>query len=66
MFKAVFTRTIIDIIKKTFSIISIIHVILIIETTYVSTIKSKQKTIFKKLMCYNYNKADHYKKDYII
>ena len=56
-------------IKKTFSIITITlitRVILIIETIFISTIKSKQKITFKEFMCYNYNKIDYYKKDYII
>ena len=56
-------------IKKTSSITitSITRVILIIiETIFISTTKSKQKATFKKSMCYNYNKIDYYKKDYII
>ena len=39
MFKIVFIRIIVDKIKKTFSIITIIRIILIIEATFVSTIK---------------------------
>ena len=41
MFKIIFTRIIADEIKKTFLIITIIRIILIIETTFVLTIKSK-------------------------
>ena len=44
----------------------IIRIILIIETIFILTIKSKQNTIFKKFMCYNCDKADYYKKNYII
>ena len=69
MFKAIFTRIVINIIEKTPSITtitSIKRVISITETIFVLAIKSKQKIKLKKLMCYNYNKIDHYKKDYII
>ena len=69
MFKSIFIRIIINIIKKTFlitMITSTTRVILIIEATFVSTIKSKYKITFKKPICYIYNKIDHYKKDYII
>ena len=34
-----------------------------IETIFVSTIKLKQNIAFKNFMCYNYNKADYYKKN---
>ena len=37
-----------------------------IETIFILTIKSKQNLTFKNFICYNYNKADHYKKNYII
>ena len=55
-------------IKKTVSvttITSITRVISIIETIFVSTIKSKQEIIFKEFMCYNCNQIDYYKKDYM-
>ena len=64
MFKAIFIR-IINVIKKTFSIIMITRVISIIETIFAS-IKFKQNTIFKKFICYNCDKADHYQKNYTI
>ena len=69
IFKTISTRIVINMIKKTFSITtitSITRVILIIDTTIISTIKSKQKTTFKKSICYNYKKIDYYKKDYTI
>ena len=51
--------------KKPFliTITLITRVILIIETIFVSTIKSKLKTTFKKSMCYSYNKVNHYRKN---
>ena len=64
MFKAAFTR-ITNEIKKTFSIIMIIRVISITETTFAS-IKFKQNTVFKKFMCYNYDKVDYYRKNCIV
>ena len=66
MFKAVFIRIIVNEIKKTFSIITITRVISIIEIIFILIIKSKQNTIFKDFMCYNYNKIDYYKKNYTI
>ena len=66
MFKVIFARIIVDKIKKTFLVIIIIRVISIIETTFILTIKSKQNIIFKKFMCYNYDKIDYYKKNYTI
>ena len=66
IFKIIFIRIIINEIKKTFSIITITRIILIIETTFISTIKSKQNIIFKNFMCYNCDKADYYKKNYTI
>ena len=66
MFKTVFIRVIINEIKKTFLIITIIRIILIIETIFILTIKSKQNIIFKDFMCYNCDKADYYKKNYTI
>ena len=66
MFKITFIRIIIDEIKKTLSIITITRIILIIKTTFVSTIKSKQNTIFKNFLCYNCDKIDYYKKNYTI
>ena len=66
MFKIIFIRIIADEIKKTFLIITITRVILIIETIFILTIKSKQNIIFKNFMCYNCDKVDHYKKNYII
>ena len=62
MFKIIFTRIIVDEIKKTLLIITIARIISMIEMIFTSTIKSKQNTIFKNSMCYNYNKADYYKK----
>ena len=64
MFKTTFTRIIINKIKKMFSITTITRVISTIEAVVVSTIKSKQKIIFKDFMCYICDKADHYRKDY--
>ena len=66
IFKTIFIRAIANEIKKTFLIITIIRVISIIEAIFVSTIKLKQNTIFKKFMCYNYDKVDYYKKNYTI
>ena len=69
MFKAISIRNVINMIKKTPSATtttSITRVISIIETTFTSAIKSKQKTTLKESICYNYNKVDHYKKNYII
>ena len=66
MFNAIFIRIIVNKIKKTFSIIMIIRVISIIEATFILTIKPKQNTTFKKLICYNYNKINYYRKDCII
>ena len=43
----------------------ITRIISIVETTFTS-IKSKQNTVFKKFMCYNYNKTDHYRKNYTV
>ena len=64
MFKAAFTR-ITNMIKKTFLIIMITRVILIIETIFTS-IKLKQNTIFKKFICYNCDKIDYYRKNCIV
>ena len=64
MFKIIFIR-ITSVIKKTFSIIIIIRVILIIETIFAS-IKFKQNTIFKKFICYNCDKIDYYRKNYTV
>ena len=66
IFKTIFIRIIVDEIKKTFSIITIIRIISIIEIIFISTIKSKQNIIFKNFICYNYDKADYYKKNYTI
>ena len=66
MFKAIFIRIIVNEIKKTFLIITIIRIISIIEAIFALTIRLKQNIIFKKFMCYNYDKTDHYKKNYII
>ena len=66
IFKITFIRIIVNEIKKTFLIITITRIILIIETIFISIIKSKQNITFKNFMCYNYNKADHYKKNYTI
>ena len=66
IFKIIFTRIIADEIKKTLLIITITRTILIIEAIFISTIKSKQNTTFKNLMCYNCDKADYYKKNYTI
>ena len=66
MFKITFTRAIVNEIKKTFLIITIIRLISIIEATFASTIKSKQNIIFKNFMCYNCNKVGYYKKNYTI
>ena len=63
IFKTTFIRIIIDEIKKIFSVITIIRVILIIETAFISTIKPKQNITFKNFMCYNYDKIDYYKKN---
>ena len=60
MFKAAFTR-IINKIKKTFSITMTTRVISII-----ALIKFKQNIVFKKFMCYNYDKINHYRKDCIV
>ena len=64
MFKITFTR-IINEIKKTFSIIIITRIILIIETTFAS-VKFKQNTIFKKFICYNCDKINYYQKNCIV
>ena len=66
IFKTIFIRIIANEIKKTFSIITITRVISIIETIFILIIRSKQDTIFKKFICYNCDKADHYKKNYIV
>ena len=66
MFKAAFIRIIIDEIKKTFLIIIITQIISMTEATFISTIKSKQNITFKDFMCYNYDKAGYYKKNYTI
>ena len=64
MFKAIFIR-IINEIKKTFLIIMITRVILIIETIFTS-IKFKQNIVFKKSMCYNCDEIDYYQKNCIV
>ena len=61
MFKATFTRAVNEI-KKTFSIIMITRVISIVEAIFAS-VKLKQNIVFKKSICYNCNKADHYRKN---
>ena len=66
MFKITFIRIIVNEIKKTPLIITIIRIILIIKAAFVSTIKSKQNTTLKNSIYYNYNKTDHYKKNYTI
>ena len=66
MFKIIFIRVIVDEIRKTFLIITITRIILIIEAIFISTIKSKQNIIFKNFKCYNYDKAGYYKKNYMI
>ena len=73
IFKATSTRTITELIKKSFTIIittSITRIISIIEITYTSTVKFKQKVNIKvntkKFMCYTYDKIDHYRKNYIV
>ena len=69
IFKTIFIRNVIDIIRKTSLIMiitSIIRVILIVEAIFISVIKSKQKIAFKKSMYYNCDKVGYYKKDYII
>ena len=64
MFKAAFIR-ITNVIKKTSSIIITTRVILITEAIFTS-VKPKQNTIFKKFICYNYDKIDHYQKNYTV
>ena len=69
MFKIVFIRIAINMIKKTFlitTITSITRVISIIETIFILIIKSRQEITFKEFIYYNYNKIDYYKKDYLI
>ena len=66
MFKTIFIRIIADEIKKTFLIITITRVISIIKTIFILIIKSKQDIIFKNFMCYNCDKANYYKKNYMI
>ena len=66
MFKIIFIRIIINEVKKTLSIITIIRIISMIEAIFISTIKLKQNIIFKNSMCYNCDKADYYKKNYMI
>ena len=66
MFKTIFTRIIANEIKKTFSIITTTRVISIIETISALTNKSKQNITLKKPICYNYNKINHYKKNYTV
>ena len=63
MFKIIFIRVIADEIKKTFSVITKARVLLIIETIFISIIKSKQNIIFKNFICYNCDKAGYYKKN---
>ena len=63
MFKVIFIRIIIKMIKKT--LIIIITRVFSIETIFNSTIKSKSET-FKEFMCYIYNKIGYYKQDYMI
>ena len=64
MFKTIFIR-ITNEIKKTFSIIIITRIISVIEVIFTS-IKLKQNIVFKKLMCYNCDKADYYRKNCIV
>ena len=64
IFKTTFIR-IADEIKKTFSIIIITRVISIAEATF-TLIKFKQNIVFKKLICYNCDKINYYRKNYII
>ena len=66
IFKIIFIRIIVDEIKKTFLIITITQIILIIEATFISTIKLKQNIIFKNFICYNCDKTGYYKKNYTI
>ena len=66
MFKTISTRITVDEIKKTSLIITIIRIISIIEAAFISKIKSKQNTIFKKSIYYNCNKVDYYKKNYTV
>ena len=64
IFKTIFTRTANEI-KKTPSTIMITRIISIVETIFAST-RFKQNTVFKKPICYNCDKIDHYRKNYII
>ena len=66
MFKIIFIRIIVDGIRKTPLVIMITRIISMIEAIFVSTIRSKQDTIFKDFICYNCDKVDHYRKDYTI
>ena len=43
----------------------ITRIISIVEAIFAS-VKFKQNTVFKKFMCYNYDKIDHYRKNCII
>ena len=66
MFKVIFIRIVINMIKKTSSVTttaSITRVISITETIFILAIKSKQKIISKEFMCYICNKIDHYRKN---
>ena len=64
IFKAIFTR-IINEIKKTSSIIITTRIISIVEAIFAS-IRFKQNIVFKKLICYNCDKAGYYRKDCIV
>ena len=66
IFKTIFIRIIVNEIKKTFSIITLIRIISMIEAIFVLIIRSKQNTTLKDFMCYNYNKINYYKKNYTI
>ena len=73
MFKAIFIRIIIKLIKKSFIIIITTlttRIIFIIEIIYVSIMKFKQKMNTKintkKLIYYIYNKIDYYRKNCIV
>ena len=66
IFKTIFIRIIANEIKKTSSILTTTRIISIIKTIFISTIKLKQNTTFKKPICYNCDKIDHYKKNYTI
>ena len=64
MFKATFTRVANEI-KKTSLIIMITRIISIAETIFAS-VRFKQNIVFKKFICYNCDKIDHYRKNCIV